>query len=133
MPNGTAPTRPITTFVEVLALLNIAFMQNHMHNFLRHSKHLDVQIASGVCSAICTGTFTPGATDRPCAFSLFCCGPQTIEAATSGGKESDEQTNSLIQMQLKTTDTTTGLSNKDINISRNSAIRYCGIFSSWRA
>jgi hypothetical protein len=133
MPNGTAPTRPITTFVEVLALLNIAFMQNHMHNFLRHSKHLDVQIASGVCSAICTGTFTPGATDRPCAFSLFCCGPQTIEAATSGGKESDEQTNSLIQMQLKTTGTTTGLSDKDIKNITKCGLTSRGIFTSWRA
>jgi hypothetical protein len=85
-----------------------------MHNFLRHSKHLDVQIASGVCAAICTGTFTLGATDCPGAFSLFCCGPQAIEAAISGGKEADKQTNSLIQMQLKTTDTTTGLSGKDI-------------------
>jgi hypothetical protein len=47
MPDGTATTSPITTFVEVLALSNVAFMQNHMHNFLRHSKHLDVQIASG--------------------------------------------------------------------------------------
>ncbi len=54
------------------------------------------------------------ATDPPGAFSLFCCGPQVIEAATSGGKETDKQTNSLIQMQLKTTDTTTGLSDKDI-------------------
>jgi hypothetical protein len=28
MPDGTAPTRPITTFVEVLELSNVAFMQN---------------------------------------------------------------------------------------------------------
>jgi hypothetical protein len=97
MPDGTAPIRPIATFVEVLALSNVAFMQNHMHNFLRHSKHLDMQIASGVCAAIRTGTFfTSGATDRPGAFSLFCCGPQAIEEATSGGKDADEQTNSLI-------------------------------------
>jgi hypothetical protein len=114
MPDGLAPTKPTTTFVEVLALSNVAFMQNHMHNFLRHSKHLDEQIASGVCAAIRSGTFTSGATDCPGAFSLFCCGPQAIEAATSGEKEADEQTNSLIQMQLKTTDTTTGLSEKDI-------------------
>jgi hypothetical protein len=100
--------------MEALALTNVAFMQNHIHNFLRHSKNLDVQIASGVCAAIRTGTFTSGATDRPGAFSLFCCGPQVIEVASSGGKEADEQTNSLIQMQLKTTDTTTGLSDKDI-------------------
>jgi hypothetical protein len=115
VPDGTAPTRPITTFIKVLALSNVAFMQNHMHNFLRHSKHLDVQIASGVCAAIRTGTFTSGATDCPGAFSLLCCGPQAIKEATSGGKDADEQTNNLIQMQLKTTDTTTGLSDKDIN------------------
>jgi hypothetical protein len=132
MPDGTAPTRPITTFVEVLALSKVAFMQNHMHHFLRHSKHLDVQIASGVCTVLCTGTFTSGAMDRPGAFSLFCCGPQAIEAATSGGKETDEQTNSLIQMQLKTTDTTTGLSNKDIkNITK--FFTFPQDFTSWRA
>ena len=113
-PDGMVPTRPTRSFLEVLALTNVAFMQNHMHNFLRHSKSLDVQIASGVCAAIRTGTFTSGATDRPGAFSLFCCGPQVIEAATSDGKDANEQTNSLIQMQLKTTDTTTGLSDKDI-------------------
>jgi hypothetical protein len=63
---------------------------------LRHSKNLDVQIASGVCAAILTWTFTLGATDWPGAFSLFCCGPQVIEAATSGGKDANKQTNSLI-------------------------------------
>jgi hypothetical protein len=36
-PNGMAPTRPIKSFMEALALTNVAFMQNHMHNFLRHS------------------------------------------------------------------------------------------------
>jgi hypothetical protein len=108
------PTQPITSFMEVLALTNVAFMQNRMHNFLRHSKNLDVQIVSGGCPAICTGTFTSGATDRPGAFSLLCCGPQVIEAATLGRKDANEQTNSLIQMQLKTTNTTTGLSTKDI-------------------
>ncbi len=55
-----------------------------------------------------------GATDHPGAFSLFCCGPQAIEAATSEEKEAVEHTNILIQMKLKTTDTTTGLSDKDI-------------------
>jgi hypothetical protein len=60
MSDGTAPTRPIMMFVEVLALSNIAFMQNHMHNFLRHSKHLDVQIASGVCAAIRRGDIHVG-------------------------------------------------------------------------
>ncbi len=92
-----------------------------------------MQIASGVCAAIRTGTFTSGATDRPGAYSLFCCGPQAIKAATSGGKEADKQTNSLIQMQLKTTDTTTGLSDKDIKNITKVGFTFCGILTSWRA
>jgi hypothetical protein len=71
-PDGTVPTRLIEPFIEVLALTNVAFMQNHKHNFLQHSKNLDVQIALGVCAAIHTGTITSGATDCPGAFSLFC-------------------------------------------------------------
>jgi hypothetical protein len=55
MPNRTVPNRPIQTFVEVLALSNVAFMQNHMHNFLRHSKRLDVQIASGFAQQFAWG------------------------------------------------------------------------------
>jgi hypothetical protein len=85
-PDGIVPARPMKPFVEVLALTNVAFMQNHIHNFLRHAKNLDIQIASGICAAICMGTFTLGAMNRPGAFSLFCCGPQVIKAATSGGK-----------------------------------------------
>ena len=105
------PTQPIKPSLEALALTNVAFMQNHIHNFYDMRR---TWIASGVCAAICTGIFASGATVRPGAFSLFCCGPQVIEAATSGGKEADKQTNSLIQMQLKTTDSTTGLSDRDI-------------------
>ena len=73
-----------------------------------------MQTSSGVCAAICTETFTSGATDRPGAFSLICCGPQVIEGTTLGGKDANKQTSSLIQMQLKTTNTTTRLSEKDI-------------------
>ena len=55
------------------------------------------------------GTFTSGATYRPGAFTLFCCGPQVTESLNHSGRDASDQTNSLIQMQLKTTDTTTGL------------------------
>ena len=113
-PDGRVPTRPVETFVEILSLNNVAFVQNHMNHFLRHTKGLDAQIPSGLCVAIRTGSFTSGATDRPGAFSLFCCGPQAIETTGLGGRDANEQASSLMQMQLKTTDTTTGLSDKDI-------------------
>jgi hypothetical protein len=60
-------------------------------NFLQHTKGLDVQISTGLCVAICAGSFTLGATDRPRAFSLFCCGPQVIKEARSGGREANKQ------------------------------------------
>ena len=37
-PDGRVPTRPVETFVEILSLNNVAFVQNHMNHFLRHTK-----------------------------------------------------------------------------------------------
>ena len=130
-PDGRVPTCPVETFVEILSLNNVAFVQNHMTHFLRHTKGSDVQIPSGLCVAIRTGFFTSEATDRPGAFSLFCCGPQAIEATGSGGCDADKQASSLMQMQLKTTDTSTGLSDKkDIkSISDSTASRFHTISS----
>ncbi len=114
-PDGRVRTRPIAAFDEILLLSNVVFVQNQMNHFLQHTKGLDVQIPTGLCVAIRTGSFTSGATDRPGAFSLYCCGPQVIEETKSGGgRDANEQTSSLMQMQLRTTDTTTGLSDKDI-------------------
>ncbi|KAI2490852.1 hypothetical protein MHU86_23705 [Fragilaria crotonensis] len=48
------------------------------------------------------------------AFSLFCCGPQTFARAAAIGREASDHASTLVQMQLKTTDTTTGFSEKDI-------------------
>lgn len=75
---------------------------------------MDVQIPTGLCVAIRTGSFTSGATDRPRAFSLFHCGPQVIGEARSGGRDASERASSLMRKQWKTTDNTTGLSDKDI-------------------
>ena len=113
-PDGMVPTRPIKPCMEVLALTNIAFMQNHIHNVLRHAKNLGVQIASGICAAICTGTYTSGATDMPGAFSLFCCGPLVIETATSGGKR-------------RTNRQTASSKRKTSKISQSSGLRSSGL------
>ena len=89
-PDGRVRNCPIAVFDKMLSLSNVAFLQNHM-NFLQHTKGLDVQIPTGLCVAICAGSFTLGATDRPRAFSLFCCGPQVIKEARSGGREANKQ------------------------------------------
>ncbi|KAI2499376.1 hypothetical protein MHU86_15088 [Fragilaria crotonensis] len=68
----------------------------------------------GFCAAIRTASFTADTPDRPGAFSLFCCGPQTFARAAAIGREASDHASTLVQMQLKTTDTTTGFSEKDI-------------------
>ncbi|KAI2506379.1 hypothetical protein MHU86_8005 [Fragilaria crotonensis] len=62
----------------------------------------------GFCAAIRTASFTADTPDRPGAFSLFCCGPQTFARAAAIGREASDHASTLVQMQLKTTDTTTG-------------------------
>jgi hypothetical protein len=113
-PDGEKPSAPVSSFAELLALSNVAYVQNHIQNFLRNTKGRDALIPMGLCTAIRTVSFISDVSDRPGAFSLFCCGPQVLDRSTAGSRESYDYTNSLVQMQLKTTDTTTGFSEKDI-------------------
>ncbi|KAI2497773.1 hypothetical protein MHU86_16715 [Fragilaria crotonensis] len=83
-------SRPVQSFSDILTLSNVAYVQNHIHHFLRNTK------------------------GRDAAFSLFCCGPQTFARAAAIGREASDHASTLVQMQLKTTDTTTGFSEKDI-------------------
>ena len=112
--DGEKPTAPVPSFAELLSLSNVAYVQNHIHNFLRNTKGRDALIPMGLCAAIRTASFIADVSDRPGAFSLFCCGPQALDRSTAGSRESYDYTNNLVQMQLKTTDTTTGFSDKDI-------------------
>ena len=111
---GRTPTRPVQTFADILALSNVAYVQNHIHHFLRNTKGRDAFIPMGFCAAIRTASFLADASDRPGAFSLFCCGPQTLARSNATGKDALDHASNLVQMQLKTTDTTTGFSDKDI-------------------
>ena len=111
---GNVPSHPVRSFADILALSNVAYVQNHVHNFLRNTKGRDVLLPTGFCAAIKTASFVSDVSDRPGAFSLFCCGPQALERTTTGNREAADYANSMVQMQLKTTDTTTGLSEKDI-------------------
>ncbi len=108
------PTAPVSSFAKLLSVSNVAYVQNHIHNFLRHTKGRDALIPLWLCAAIRTALFIADVSDRPGAFSLFCCGPQALDRSTAGSRESYDYTNNLVQMQLKTTDTTTGFSDKDI-------------------
>jgi hypothetical protein len=112
--DGEKPSAPVSSFAELLALSNVAYVQNHIQNFLLNTKGRDAFIPMGLCAAIRTASFISDASDRPGAFSLFCCGPQVLDRSTAGNRESYDYTNNLVQMQLKTTDTTTGFSDKDI-------------------
>jgi hypothetical protein len=112
--DGEKPIAPVSSFAELLSLSNVAYVQNHIHNFLRNTKGRDALIPMGLCAAIRTASFIADVSDRPGAFSLFCCGPQALDQSTAGSRESYDYTNNLVQMQLKTTDSTTGFSEKDI-------------------
>ncbi|KAI2497931.1 hypothetical protein MHU86_16537 [Fragilaria crotonensis] len=108
------PNSPRQTFADILALSNVAYVQNHIHHFLRNTKGRDAFIPMGFCAAIRTASFLADASDRPGAFSLFCCGPQTLARSNATGRDALDHASTLVQMQLKTTDTTTGFSDKDI-------------------
>ncbi len=112
--DGEKPTAPVSSFAELLSLSNVAYVQNHIHNFLRNTKGIDALIPMGLCAAIRTASFIADVSDRPGAFSMFCCGPQALDRSTAGSRELYDYRNNLVQMQLKTTDTTTGFSDKDL-------------------
>ena len=53
--------------------------------------------------------------DRPEAFSLFSCGPQPLGAVSiTAADDQSEDHDDLMRMQLKISDSTTGLSDKDV-------------------
>ncbi len=47
--DGDKPTTPVSSFAELLSLSNVAYVQNHIHNFLRNTKGRDTLIPMAVC------------------------------------------------------------------------------------
>ncbi len=45
--DGEKPTAPVSSFAELLSLSNVAYVQNHIHNFLRNTKGRDALIPMG--------------------------------------------------------------------------------------
>jgi hypothetical protein len=112
---GEAATEPVATYVEILDLANAAYVAQHLHHHLKTRLGLDVWLPSGFCSAVRIASFISTSVDRPEAFSLFACGPQPLAKKNPAGTDdSTETADDLMRMQLKVTDSTTGLSDKDV-------------------
>ncbi|KAI2490854.1 hypothetical protein MHU86_23707 [Fragilaria crotonensis] len=45
-------SRPVQSFSDILTLSNVAYVQNHIHHFLRNTKGRDAFIPMGFCAAI---------------------------------------------------------------------------------
>jgi hypothetical protein len=98
----------------LLALSNVAYVQNHIHNFLRNTRggtpssqwNCVPQSGQRLLSRMCRIDRVPSV----CSFVVHRCWTSRQQAAGNH----NNYTNNLVQMQLKTTDTTTGFSDKDI-------------------
>ena len=73
-------------------------------------------LPTGFCSAIRLAAFISVIKDKPNAFSLFSCGPQSLEVSAVNVTDDESATqDDLMRMQLKISDSTTGLwDNKDV-------------------
>ncbi|KAI2492527.1 hypothetical protein MHU86_22009 [Fragilaria crotonensis] len=113
--SGEAATGPVDTYTEILELANAAYVAQHLHHHLKTRLGLDVWLPSGFCSAVRTASFISTSVDRPEAFSLFACGPQPLTKKSSAGMDDgNDNADELMRMQLKITDSTTGLTDKDV-------------------
>jgi hypothetical protein len=112
---GSARSSPVDNYTEILGLTNAAYVAQHLHHHLKTRLGLDVLLPSGFCSAVMMASFISTTNDRPGAFSLFSCGPQPLDKKASiGSPDEVESADDLMRMQLKVADSTTGLSDKDI-------------------
>jgi hypothetical protein len=109
------PTEPTKQMQTKLDFPNILFIVSHLHLFLRNKRGSAVRFPTGsFCTAIKNGTFLENFTDAPGAMSIFCFGPQTTSTTNVKTATAGNDPEAIAQMQLKLTDTSTGLSDKDI-------------------
>jgi hypothetical protein len=112
---GSARSAPVDTYTEILGLTNAAYVAQHLHHHLKTRLGLDVLLPSGFCSAVRMASFISLTNDRPDPLSLFSCGPQPLDnKSATGSTDEAEPADDLTRMQLKVADSTTGLSDKDI-------------------
>ncbi|KAI2499964.1 hypothetical protein MHU86_14538 [Fragilaria crotonensis] len=113
--HASARANPVDTYTEILGLANAAYVAQHLHHHLKSRLKLDVLLPAGFCSAVRMASFIASTSDRPEAFSLFACAPQPLTRNnTTTADNGDSAADDLMRMQLKVTDSTTGLSDKDV-------------------
>lgn len=113
--DGQMRMKPVESYMEVLGLANAVHVAQHMLHHLHEGLGLDVMLPTGFCSAIRMAAFISVVKDRPEAFSLFSCDPQPLEVSIASVTDDEEPSaqDDLMRIQLKITDSTTGLSDKD--------------------
>ena len=97
----------------MLSKLNVSHTVTHLHSFLRNRWGYAVHFPTGFCTAIRNGNFLEDFADAPGAMRIFCFEPQFTSQTTNNTAGDDHE--AIAQMQLKLTETTSGLSDKDIN------------------
>ena len=108
--DGQVRLVPLESYKEIIELANTGHVLQHLQNHLHNVLGLDALVPTGLCAAIKVASFISVLRDRPEAFSLFSCGPQPVATTAADDDPADD----ILRMQLKVTDTTTGLSDKDI-------------------
>jgi hypothetical protein len=113
--DGSTRADPLESYSEILGLGNAAFVSQHLHHVLREQEGLDVYLPAGFCTAVKTAAFVSLLSERPGPFSLFCCAQQPVDLGSSGERDEDAiDADALMRWQLKLTDSTTGLNDKDV-------------------
>ncbi len=114
---GEAATAPVANYTEILELANAAYAAQHLHHHLETRLGLDVcWLPSGFCLAVSIALFISTSVNRPEAFSLFACSPQQLLAKKNsvGAGDSNKTAYDLMLLKVKVTNSTTGLSDKDV-------------------
>ena len=111
--NGRTATQPAKELRGMLSMISVSHIVTHLHSFLRNRRGCAVRFPTGFCTAIRNGNFLEDFTDAPGAMSIFYFGPQFTSQTTNNAAGDDPE--AIARMQLKSlTETTSGLSNKDI-------------------
>ena len=110
--HGRTATQPTKELKDMLSMLNVSHIVTHLHSFLRNRLGCAVRFPTGFCTAIRNGNFLEDFTDAPGAMRIFCFGPQFTSQTTNN--TAGDNPEAIAQMQLKLTETTSGLSDKDI-------------------
>ena len=107
--DGSARSKPLDSYAEVILLPNASYVRDHLHNILRNAPlNRDVHLSTAFCAAMKTGSIQSALNDQLGMFSLFSCYRQP------DAHHDDTNEQEALRMQLKLQDSSQGLDDKDI-------------------